>query len=154
MIAVILCGGSGSRLWPLSRKNYPKQFLNLCGENSLLQDTFLRLKDVINQNDIFIIGNKENYFNICNQIRDVYPDFDKNKIFIEPVGLNTAPAIAFSIKTLLEKFRINKDELILFLPADHYIEDVAEYKKVLNTISNFYSNLIICLLYTSDAADE
>lgn len=145
MIAVILCGGSGSRLWPLSRKNYPKQFLNLCGENSLLQDTFLRLKDVVNQNDIFIIGNKENYFNIYNQIRDVYPDFDKNKIFIEPVGLNTAPAIAFSIKTLLEKFKINKDELILFLPADHYIEDVSKYKKALNTISNFYSNLIITI---------
>ena len=62
MIAVILCGGSGTRLWPLSRKNYPKQFLNLCSDKSLLQETYFRTRNVISSDKIFILGNKDNYF--------------------------------------------------------------------------------------------
>lgn len=145
MIAVILCGGSGTRLWPLSRKNYPKQFLNLCSKNSLLQDTFLRTSKIIESNKIFIVGNKDNYFHILNQIKDIKKDFNKSNIFIEPVSLNTAPGIAFSIKTLIDKFDIDKNEIILILPSDHYIGNIDEYEKELKKINNFSSNLIITL---------
>lgn len=145
MIAVILCGGSGTRLWPLSRKNYPKQFLNLCSENSLLQDTFLRTSKVVESDKIFIVGNRDNYFHILNQIKDIKKDFNKSNIFIEPASLNTAPGIAFSIKTLIERFDIDKNETILILPSDHYIGNVDEYEKELQKINNFSSNLIVTL---------
>ena len=71
MYSVILCGGSGTRLWPLSRKNFPKQFLSLYGDKSLLQETFLRMKAIMPIKNIFFITNKENYFNVFNQIRDI-----------------------------------------------------------------------------------
>jgi len=115
MIAVILCGGSGTRLWPLSRKNYPKQFLNLIGDYSLLQDTFLRTKKNISSDKIFIIGNNDNFSNILNQIRDIEKDYNENNILIEPASLNTAPAIALAVKYFISKLNIDKNEQILIL---------------------------------------
>lgn len=121
MYSIILCGGSGTRLWPLSRKNFPKQFLKLYSEFSLLQETFLRMQKVMPAENIFLITNKDNYFNTYNQLRDIYPEFAEQQIITEPTSLNTAPAIALGMKYLAEKIKVKKDEPVMILPADHYI---------------------------------
>ncbi len=121
MYAIILCGGSGTRLWPLSRKNFPKQFLKLYSDFSLLQETFLRMQKVMPAENIFLITNKENYFNAYNQLRDIYPELTEKQIITEPVSLNTAPAIALGMKYLVAEIGVKEDEPVMILPADHYI---------------------------------
>src|SRR3989344_7341942 len=124
MYSVILCGGSGTRLWPLSRKNYPKQFLKLVGEHSLLQETYVRMRTFLPSGQILFVTNQDNYFNVLNQIRDIEPDFDQSQVIQEPKSLNTAPAMAYAIKYLLTQKHAAPAEKILFLPADHYIKDI------------------------------
>lgn len=140
MYSVILCGGSGTRLWPLSRKNFPKQFLSLYDDKSLLQETFLRISKIMSRENIFFVTNNDNFFNVFNQIKEIYKDFSKDQIIIEPASLNTAPAIALSIKYLLEKIKINPKAPIIFLPSDHYIGKSEEYleivKKALSDIDD------------------
>lgn len=131
MYSVILCGGSGTRLWPLSRKNFPKQFLKLYSKHSLLQETFLRIRKLSPQKKIFFVTNKENSFHVLNHIRELENNFPENHILIEPKSLNTAPAIALAIKYLIEKFKVNLNDPIFFLPSDHHIKNE---KKFLNLI--------------------
>ncbi len=121
MIAVILCGGSGTRLWPLSRQNFPKQFLKLYSDKSLLQETYLRLEKVLAPEDIYLVTNQENFYNVFNQLREIYPAMDKSRIIVEPASLNTAPAIMLAVKALSAAGRVGEDEPLVFLPADHYI---------------------------------
>jgi mannose-1-phosphate guanylyltransferase/mannose-6-phosphate isomerase len=130
MYSIILCGGSGTRLWPLSRKNFPKQFLKLYSDHSLLQETFLRMQKVMPAKNIFLVTNSENYFNVYNQIRDVYAKIEKTQIIIEPTSLNTAPAIALGVKYLVEKIKVKKSEPIIILPADHYISKPNVFVKI------------------------
>ena len=131
MHSIILCGGSGTRLWPLSRKNFPKQFLDLYSDRSLLQETYLRLKDIMPGENIFFVTNKDNFFNVFNQIREVEDGFSKDNIIIEPKSLNTAPAIALAIKYLKENVGVSEDEPILILPSDHYIRDKETFLDIL-----------------------
>lgn len=121
MIAVILCGGSGTRLWPLSRKNFPKQFLKLYSDKSLLQETYLRMQKVLPAEDIYLVTNLENYYNVFNQLKEVCPSMDKSRIIVEPASLNTAPAIMLAIRHLIEKRGVGEEVPFAFLPADHYI---------------------------------
>lgn len=130
MYSVILCGGSGTRLWPLSRKNFPKQFLNLYSDKSLLQETFLRMKKMMPAKNIFLVTNRENYFNVYNQLRDVYPQIAKEQIIAEPASLNTAPAIALAVKFLTEKIKISQTAPIIALPSDHYIGNVPAFVRL------------------------
>lgn len=119
MIPVILSGGSGTRLWPLSRALHPKQFLSIHGEKSLFQDTLRRLALISeNDGDPIIVGNEDHRFLIAEQCRAmcVLP----GAIILEPCGRNTAPAIASAALTAL---RSGKDELLLVVPADHVITD-------------------------------
>ncbi len=127
MYSVILCGGSGTRLWPLSRKNFPKQFLPLYSDKSLLQETFLRIRKIMPAENIILVTNKENFFNVFNQIKEVCEDFNKERILIEPASLNTAPAIAYAVKYLLEEMKIGGKEPVIILPSDHYIGDTGNY---------------------------
>lgn len=140
MYSVILCGGSGTRLWPLSRKNFPKQFLSLYSDKSLLQETFLRMTKIMPEENIFFVTNNDNYFNVLNQISEVAKNFLRDRIIIEPESLNTAPAIALSIKYLLEKIRIDQNAPIIFLPSDHYIGNQDKYlelvKKSMTEVSD------------------
>ena len=120
IIPVILCGGSGTRLWPLSRKLYPKQFISLVNDNTLFQDTILRLpKEVANP---LVICNEEYRFLAAEQLRQI--NKDSNDIILEPIGKNTAPAIALAALTT------GNDPLLLVLPADHVIEDEEYFKKL------------------------
>lgn len=140
-----MCGGSGTRLWPLSKRDYPKQFLKLCNDKSLLQDTYLRMGGILSYDSVFVIGNETNALNIYNQIKEIDSEFSKERIFIEPKSLGTAPAIAFSIKTLIDKFDIDKNEQIIFLPSDHYIENTEEYKREMEKVINVNKDLIITI---------
>ncbi len=144
MIAVILCGGIGNRLWPLSRKNYSKQFLRLINDTSLLQDTYLRIKKVVDTDKIFIIGNKNNFCNILKQIKEIDDGFNEKNILIEPCKKNTAPAIALMI-SYLEERGFDKNEKIIFLPSDHYIPDFDSFAKALRGIDTCNDDGIITI---------
>ncbi|PSS56832.1 mannose-1-phosphate guanylyltransferase/mannose-6-phosphate isomerase [Pseudomonas sp. BBP2017] len=117
MIPVILSGGSGSRLWPLSRKQYPKQFLALTGEFSLFQQTLQRLAFEGMQSPL-IVCNHEHRFIVNEQLERI--GVQGHSTLLEPFGRNTAPAVAMAALQLLAEGR---DELMLVLPADHVIED-------------------------------
>lgn len=133
MYAIILCGGSGTRLWPLSRRNYPKQFLRLYGDHSLLQETYLRARKLMEKDRIFFITNKSGYANVLQQIQEIEPSFEPAQIVIEPASLSTAPALACAVKYILEHKGAKPEEKIVFLPADHYIRDTEEYIALLET---------------------
>lgn len=142
MYSVILCGGSGTRLWPLSRKNYPKQFLRLYSKKSLLQETFLRIAKVMPKENIFFVANDDDYYNVANQIREIYPEFSRSRFLSEPNKRNTAPAIALSMKYLVDKIKIETTEQVIFLPADHYIGKQREYLKIIkNALSKTGDNI-------------
>lgn len=140
MYSIILCGGSGTRLWPLSRKNFPKQFLKLYSGNSLLQETFLRMKEVVPQENIYFVTNEENYFNVLNQVKEIYSGFSPNQVLKEPASLNTMPAIALAAKYLVGEVKIDKEAPIIMVPSDHYIGAKEKYvelaKKALSGIGS------------------
>lgn len=142
MYSIILCGGSGTRLWPLSRKNFPKQFLSLYSDKSLLQETYLRMKKIMPAEKIFFITNSDNFYHVYNQIKDVEKNFKKEQIIKEPMSRNTAPAIALAAKFIVEKFNANPDEPIVFLPSDHYIADEKNYLSLLKEAAEKTGNNI------------
>ena len=117
MIPVILSGGSGSRLWPLSRKQFPKQFLALTGEHTLFQQTIERL--VFEGMDApIVVCNKDHKFIVQEQLAAL--KLETQGILMEPFGRNTAPAVALTAMKLVNEGR---DDLMLVLPADHVIDD-------------------------------
>ena len=116
--SVIMAGGSGTRLWPLSRAAHPKQFLNLHGQDTMLQATVKRLSELEIQNSITIC-NEEHRFFVADQLRELG---ELGSIILEPVGRNTAPAIALAALT------VKDDPLLLVLAADHVIQDEAAFK--------------------------
>lgn len=125
MIPVILSGGSGSRLWPLSRKLYPKQFLPLTGELSLFQETLQRLSFDGMQKPM-VVCNVEHRFIVSEQLSKI--GITTQSMLLEPFGRNTAPAVAIAALHLLAEGR---DELMLVLPADHVIDDELALRKAL-----------------------
>ena len=129
MMNIILCGGNGTRLWPLSRTLMPKQFVKLFEGESLFQKTLERNQKACDSQ--FIISNAEQYFLAVDQIEEHNQDNSKSniqnsKFLLEPVGRNTAPAIALACMAL------DKEEIVLVTPSDHLIKDEIEYKKVLD----------------------
>lgn len=118
---VILAGGIGSRLWPLSRESYPKQFISFIGENTLLQETLLRIKD-ISPNPPIIITNNEHRFIVSDQLNKIKLDA---KIVLEPFGRNTAPAIS------LASFLSNPNDVLLVLSSDAYVKDTESFIKAI-----------------------
>jgi len=119
--AVVMAGGSGTRLWPLSRAAHPKQFLALNGKDTMLQATFKRLHGLDIQSSVTIC-NEEHRFFVAEQLREI----DRlGSIILEPVGRNTAPAIALAALSSPE----GEDPLLLVLAADHVIQDVAAFTK-------------------------
>lgn len=121
MTNIILCGGNGTRLWPISRTLMPKQFVKLFEDRSLFQLTVQRNAKVCDTQ--FIVSNAEQYFLALDQLEELKKT--NNKYLLEPVGRNTAPAIALACLAL------DRDELVLVTPSDHLIKDEKEYAKVL-----------------------
>ncbi|PZS70226.1 mannose-1-phosphate guanylyltransferase/mannose-6-phosphate isomerase [Stenotrophomonas maltophilia] len=119
---VILSGGSGTRLWPLSREAYPKQFLPLAGELTMLQATWQRVAPLTARGPL-VIANEEHRFVAAEQLQQV--GAEPAAIILEPVGRNTAPAIAVAA---LEATRDGADALLLVLPSDHVIIDEGAFR--------------------------
>ena len=127
---VILSGGSGTRLWPLSRKEYPKQYLPLVGDNTMLQETILRLNGLDNLTDPIIICNADHRFLVAEQCQQI--GIKNPTILLEPVGRNTAPAIAAAA---LQSLKDSDDSILLVLSADHVIQDVDAFHQAIKIAS-------------------
>ncbi|WP_437884133.1 mannose-1-phosphate guanylyltransferase/mannose-6-phosphate isomerase [Pseudomonas sp. LRF_L74] len=125
MIPVILSGGSGSRLWPLSRKQYPKQFLALTGEQTMFQQTIQRL-DFEGMQPAVLVANAEHRFIVLEQLEQL--QLKSQLLLLEPFGRNTAPAVAIAAMQLIAEGR---DELMLVMPADHVLEDQRAFQQAL-----------------------
>ncbi|MCF6303989.1 MAG: mannose-1-phosphate guanylyltransferase/mannose-6-phosphate isomerase [Rhodobacteraceae bacterium] len=121
ILPVILAGGSGTRLWPLSRKHYAKQYLAIGSDNTMLQETLLRLTGMAHLPPI-LICNEETRFLAAEQVRQI--DLENTLIMLEPVGRNTAPALALAA---LEAVCNGKDPILLAMPADHKIADTTAF---------------------------
>jgi mannose-1-phosphate guanylyltransferase/mannose-6-phosphate isomerase len=122
IIPVILSGGSGTRLWPLSRKQYPKQYLPLAGDNTMLQETILRLSGLDNLADPIIVCSADHRFLVAEQCQQI--DIINPIILLEPVGRNTAPAI---VAAALQSLKQTDDSVLLVLSADHVIQDIKAF---------------------------
>jgi mannose-1-phosphate guanylyltransferase/mannose-6-phosphate isomerase len=124
----IMCGGNGTRLWPLSRARFPKQFLPLVNDTSMLQDTLLRLPN--NCSEAVFICNEEHRFLVAEQVRQLSKT--QGTILLEPEGRNTAPAVALAAINALEK---DEDAMLLVLAADHVIQDTAAFHQAVEQAS-------------------
>ena len=132
IVPVILAGGSGTRLWPLSREMYPKQLINLIDEKTMLQETLMRLSGLENIGNPIVICNDNHRFMVAEQLREI--EVTTESILLEPVGKNTAPAVAIAALKLLSQ---GLNPLLLILPADHIIKDVSVFHDALNFGESF-----------------
>jgi len=133
IVPIILSGGSGTRLWPLSRKLHPKQFIDLVNDTTLFQDTILRLpKDTANP---LIICNEEHRFLAAEQLRQI--DKESNGIILEPIGRNTAPAIALAALKFVNN---GEDPLLLVLSADHLIQNIDAFHQSIKVAEKLAEN--------------
>lgn len=123
MIPVIMAGGSGTRLWPMSRKAFPKQFLSLHGDSTMLQQTISRLEGLETESPI-VICNEDHRFLVAEQLREAGRSA---AIMLEPVGRNTAPAIALAALQAMKQTKEAESPLLLILAADHVIENTAAF---------------------------
>ncbi|GAB1258035.1 mannose-1-phosphate guanylyltransferase/mannose-6-phosphate isomerase [Aurantivibrio plasticivorans] len=125
IVPVILAGGSGTRLWPLSRQQAPKQFLKMFGDQTMLQQTIRRLEGLPDLAEPIVVCNEDHRFTVAEQLRGIGI---KGQIILEPAARNTAPAIALAA---LQAKQMNKDEdpTLLVLPADHLIDEIAEFHR-------------------------
>lgn len=127
---VVMAGGTGSRLWPLSRQLNPKQFLKLCGDTTLLQQTLARLQG-LEVTAPAIICNEDHRFLVAEQLRQA--NVPNASIILEPVGRNTAPAIALAALSATAK---GHDPVLLVLAADHYIADQAAFQRAVQVATS------------------
>lgn len=128
MKVVILAGGGGTRLFPLSRACFPKQFLKIAGNPSLLQQTVKRFLGLVQAEDILIVTNKDYVFHVQADLKEIAAE--AVGIITEPVGRNTAPAIALAVKYCEEKLGCNEAEVVFISPADHLLEPIDTFQKV------------------------
>lgn len=142
MIVVIIAGGSGTRLWPLSTPEYPKHLLKLTNEKSLLQNTLERAKKLTDFDKIFIIPESSH----INHVKDQLDNFPEHQILVEPARRGTASCI---IRALLhiKSLKLNEDEAVAFLWADHLIRDergfISSFKRACSLVEKYKKNVFI-----------
>ena len=135
VFSVILAGGSGSRLWPLSRETYPKQMFKLDDEYTLFQQTFLRLASVIDDKNIITCANMKHASAIKEQLKTLQEKFSRQKeykLLTEPLSKNTAPALTLSVKYIQSLMLSNKSPIILVVPSDHIIPDRDQFAEIVS----------------------
>lgn len=130
LIPVILSGGSGTRLWPLSRELYPKQMLALVGEGTMLQETLARLSGVEQLAAPIVVCNEHHRFLVAEQLQEM--GAKPQAIILEPMGRNTAPAVAIAALAAVDTSAKDADPVLLVLPADHVIQDVEAFQKAVS----------------------
>lgn len=126
MYGIILAGGSGSRLWPLSRELYPKQLIKLNADDSLLQATFKRLSAFITPENIISVTNAKHLTDVNLQLKQIY---SQACVIAEPISKNTAPAIATALEFIRQKS--DQDEIVLIVPSDHFIQNIGAFTKTI-----------------------
>ncbi len=132
MKIVIRAGGSGTRLWPISRRNNPKQFQAIVNDKSLIQNTVDRVKPFLkNRSDLFISVNRE----MAGKLKKEIPGFPRKNIIAEPAGRNTGPAICLESCLLARRF--GEETIVASLPSDDYISDAAAFRAMLRAAENF-----------------
>jgi mannose-1-phosphate guanylyltransferase / mannose-6-phosphate isomerase len=124
VIPVILSGGAGTRLWPLSREMYPKQLLSLTGKQTMLQDTALRLAAIAGAIPPIVVCNEAHRFTVAEQINA--QGIQPSAILLEPSGRNTAPAVALAA---LKALKIDPNATLVVAPADHVIRDAGKFQQ-------------------------
>lgn len=133
LCALIMAGGKGTRFWPLSTEEKPKQFLNLVGDNTMIQMTVNRILPIIPIERIFVCTGEKYTDYVINQL----PELPKENIIVEPEGRNTAPCIALSSMIIKRKFN---DASVLVLPSDHLIEKEDEFRSIILKGNDFLEN--------------
>ena len=147
IIPVILSGGSGTRLWPLSRKLYPKQFIPITGDKSLFQTTVERVRDLENVNEALVICNDEHRFMAAEQLRRAGLPAE---IILEPAGRNTAPAITIAAMHALDR---GPDVFLLVLPADHIVQDVEQFRLAVSRAVRVAADRLVTFGIVPDRAE-
>ena len=141
LTALIMAGGKGTRFWPLSTEEKPKQFLNLIGEETMIQMTINRIKPIIPIERIFVCTGQK-YVDL---VQDQLPELPKRNIIVEPEGRNTAPCIALSAFVIKKYY---EDATMVVLPSDHLIKHEDEFRSIVNDADEFVKdndNAIITL---------
>ncbi|QAA34744.1 mannose-1-phosphate guanylyltransferase [Clostridium manihotivorum] len=149
LCALIMAGGKGTRFWPLSTEDKPKQFLNLLGDETMIQMTVNRIKPLIPLERIFICTG-ERYVSL---VKEQLPEILERNIIVEPEGRNTAPCIALS-SFIIERYY--KDSTMVVLPSDQLIKDEKKFLEVIsdgNLYLNYHNNEILTLGMTPDRAE-
>ena len=142
MKSIIMAGGSGTRLWPLSRKNRPKQFLSIFDEYSFLQSTARRLLTIGKPSDIYAVAGDEYKLTVKGQLSEIFGR-DYGNLIIEPTGRNTAPAIALCVKYFIEKEKCSEDEILFFSPSDHIIRPEKNFSETVKRAIPYASDNIV-----------
>ena len=139
---VILCGGSGTRLWPLSRTNYPKQFIKFNDDFTLFQKTIIRLQLLSNKffsiNEVLIMTNEKNRYLVVEQLEKININL-KFRIILEPISLNTAPSLTLASLAA-------PDSNLVVLPSDHYIKNDKTFKSAIHKSIRYLEDNCIFLL--------
>ena len=143
MKIVILAGGGGTRLFPLSRECYPKQFLHVIGDKSLLAQTVERFLGLVKSEDIVVVTNEKYIFHVQVELKSI--NAQDTHIIVEPVGRNTAPAIALAQIYCKDKLKCDDDEVLFISPSDHLIKPIDDFQNLIRNAQNIAKDNIVTL---------
>ena len=143
MKIIILAGGGGTRLFPLSRDCYPKQFLHVIGDKSLLAQTIERFLGLVEANDIIIVTNERYIFHVQSELKTI--NAQEAHIITEPMGKNTAPAIALAQSYCQDVLQCDEDEILFVSPSDHLIKPIDSFQDLIRNVQDVAKDNIVTL---------